>query len=323
MRAALSAAERGFPITSNAVPYVKLASNVFDEQVVRWDTATCNGGLRWQIFTFNNGYNYKNSISNAGFFLLAARLAKFTGNSTYSDWAGKSFDWLETVGFIDPQTGAVYDGSDATTNCSSINHIEWSENLGILLHGSAIMYNMTNGSQQWQTRIEKLLGRLSVFTDNNIFIEVACESTGTCATDQTFFKGVLASSLGHTAQFAPFTASKILPLLKGSAEAAVTNACSNSNEFCSFIWTAGNSTSASALLLGPQLAALQVVQANLVSSKALTITSSNSSTSTTGNSTSGGPKPTTTSNDASKSGNLSEFGMALVLVLAIGLLSGI
>jgi mannan endo-1,6-alpha-mannosidase len=136
---ALTALERSFPAGSQ--PYLSLAQNVFNNQAARWDDQTCGGGLRWQIFTFNNGYNYKNSMSNGQFFEMAARLARATGNKTYSDWAEKEYTWAETVGLVSA-AGAVYDGTDVTTNCTSPNHIQWTASAGTFLYGSAIMYNL-------------------------------------------------------------------------------------------------------------------------------------------------------------------------------------
>lgn len=66
----------------------------------RWDTQYCGGGLRWQIFSWNNGYDYKNSVSNAALFHIAARLARYTGNQTYVDWAVKVFDWMESINLV-------------------------------------------------------------------------------------------------------------------------------------------------------------------------------------------------------------------------------
>jgi mannan endo-1,6-alpha-mannosidase len=114
---------------------------VFEEQVLRWDNQTCGGGVRWQIFSFSNGYNYKNSLTNGQFFQLAARLARYTGNSTYADWATKSYEWAETVGLIGGD-GSVFDGADVTLNCTSLNQIQWSAAAGVYLHGSAVMYNL-------------------------------------------------------------------------------------------------------------------------------------------------------------------------------------
>jgi mannan endo-1,6-alpha-mannosidase len=73
--AAMSAAETNFQNPPAGQPqWLALAQAVFNTQATRWDTTTCGGGLRWQIFTFNQGYNYKNSISNGIFFNLGARL---------------------------------------------------------------------------------------------------------------------------------------------------------------------------------------------------------------------------------------------------------
>ena len=138
--AAMNAAEKGFPSSSGSISWLDLAKNVFDEQVRRWDTKTCKGGLRWQLYTFNQGYDYKNSASNGIFFQLAARLAAFTGNSTYVDWAEKAYDWTKSVGFISNDFH-VYDGAHSTWDCSDINRIEWSYISACFIYGSAVMYN--------------------------------------------------------------------------------------------------------------------------------------------------------------------------------------
>jgi mannan endo-1,6-alpha-mannosidase len=258
----MTAAERQFPNPPSGSPsWQELAVNVFNEQAARWDTGTCNGGLRWQIFTFNNGYNYKNSMSNALFFQLAARLSHSTGNQTYADWAEKVYSWIENIGLLD-SNGSVYDGTDVTINCSLINRIEWTADAGFLLHGSAVMYNATSSST-WSSRISTVLKRtLSVFFQNGIMIEVACQSTGNCDTDQLFFKGLLARDLARTAQLAPFTSASISPLLTSSAKGAAS-VCDSSGANCGFIWTS-NSNSTNGPPVGPQFAALEVIQANLV-----------------------------------------------------------
>lgn len=80
---AMMAAEEKFPNPPKDKPqWLALAQAVFNSQALRWDSSTCGGGLRWQIYTFNNGYNYKNSISNGCFFNLAARLGAYTKNQT-------------------------------------------------------------------------------------------------------------------------------------------------------------------------------------------------------------------------------------------------
>lgn len=60
--AALLAAETGFAEPGADDPqWLTLAQNVFNEQSSpdrHVDSGSCEGGLRWQILPFNNGYNY-------------------------------------------------------------------------------------------------------------------------------------------------------------------------------------------------------------------------------------------------------------------------
>lgn len=69
-QAALTAAQTNFTEPADAeTQWLGLAQNVFDEQTgdarrVDDGDSACNGALRWQIFTFNNGYNYVNSELN-------------------------------------------------------------------------------------------------------------------------------------------------------------------------------------------------------------------------------------------------------------------
>lgn len=142
--AAMSAAEMNYPNPPDDEPqWLALAQAVFNEMVTRWDDTTCDGGLRWQIFTFNAGYTYKNSIANGCFFNIASRLARYTGNQTYADWAEKTWDWMEGTGLISTDY-KVYDGSSDTDNCTSLDHIQFSYNQGIFLFGSAVMYEFVS-----------------------------------------------------------------------------------------------------------------------------------------------------------------------------------
>lgn len=125
---AMTAAEYKFPDPPAGEPgWLALAQAVFNTQAPRWDTEHCDGGLRWQIFTWNNGYNYKNSISQATFFNLAARLALYTDNSTYADWAVKTWDWVVRVNFIDEKY-YVYDGAHVEDDCKKIVPYQFSYN---------------------------------------------------------------------------------------------------------------------------------------------------------------------------------------------------
>ena len=151
--AAMSAAEQKFPDPpSNKPQWLALAQAVFNDQASRWDNQYCNGGLRWQIFTFNTGYDYKNSISNGCFFNLGARLALYTGNSTYADWAEKTFNWTQAVSLMS-QDYHFYDGAHTTLNCSDINRVQWTYNAGVFLLGASVMYNYVRRSYTKHGRI--------------------------------------------------------------------------------------------------------------------------------------------------------------------------
>lgn len=145
--AAMLAAESNFQNPPEDKPqWLALAQAVFNELASRWDPQTCGGGLRWQIFLFNSGFTYKNSIANGCLFNLSARLARYTGNSTYADWAQKVWDWEQSVGLIDSAYN-IYDGANIddpvknTHNCANTVKLQWTYNAGIFLHGAANMYN--------------------------------------------------------------------------------------------------------------------------------------------------------------------------------------
>lgn len=139
--AAMSAAENKFPDpTGNTPSWLALAQAVFNTQAYRWDLPTCGGGLKWQIFTFNNGYNYKNTISNGCFFNIAARLAKYTGNSTYMEWADRTWKWEKDIGLM-TENYHFYDGTDDKINCSDVNKIQWTYNAGVHMAGAAALWN--------------------------------------------------------------------------------------------------------------------------------------------------------------------------------------
>jgi len=133
----LSAAENRYPDPPEGKPsWIALAQAVFNLQAGRWDMEHCGGGLRWQIFTWNKGYTYKNTISNSCFFQMAARLLRYTGNSTYGDWAIKSYDWMVTSNLLG-ENWEVYDGFDIRDNCTDVSHLQWTYNYGNLIMGAA------------------------------------------------------------------------------------------------------------------------------------------------------------------------------------------
>ncbi|KXH41601.1 glycosyl hydrolase family 76 [Colletotrichum salicis] len=239
---AMTAAEDGFPNPpEDEAQWLALAQAVFNTMASpdRHDS-TCGGGLRWQIPLSNNGYNYKNSIANGCFFNIGARLARYTKNETYANWAEKTWDWMTSVGFIDADYN-IYDGGHVEQNCTDINKAQFSYNNGVFILGAAMMYNYTDGADAWKTRLDGLIeGTLKIFFPNNIAFEIACEEHNTCTTDMLSFKGYVARWMSVTTQIAPYTADKILPVLKTSADAAIKQCTGQDNQrTCGFKWSSG------------------------------------------------------------------------------------
>ncbi|CZT24931.1 related to DFG5 protein [Ramularia collo-cygni] len=277
---ALSAYEYSFPPPEGQGEdiWLDLAVAVFNTQVPRWDTAKCGGGLKWQVFESNKGYNYRNSVSNGAFLQIAARLARITGNQTYVDWAGKTWDWMNSTGLIGSNY-QVYDGTDDLINCTEINHIQWSYNPAILLHASATMANLTN-LPIWQSRTDGLLTSiLNTFFSpypnaTSIMYEPACEPSDTCNIDQTSFKGYLSRWMSKSAILQPSLTNAVTKYLSASA-LAIAASCTGggnnnttSSQTCGQKWYTGNYDGVPGV--GQQLSALETVQSLLLLSGSAT-----------------------------------------------------
>lgn len=308
---ALTAAETNFENpTDGGVQWLAAAQAVFNEYVWRWEAAndTCGGGLRWQIFTFNNGYTYKNTISNGCFFSLAAGLARYTGNATYADWATTVYEWMSGVGFIDADYN-IYDGASCagTSNCTDIDKSQWTYNAGLFMYGSAIMYNYTNGSAVWEERTNGILQRsVEYFFNNSVVYEPPCEPQSTCTTDDYSFKGYMLRWMAKTTQMMASTYDTIYPLLLATAQAAAeqcdgtataSEGATLDGYACGFKWTDGAAWDGTSGV-GQQMSALQAVFFTQVKDAPVPYSADSGGTST--GDASGGSDKTDTSVDGVK-----------------------
>lgn len=204
---AMQAAERNFtnPPNPKDPSWLELAQATFNTMKNRWDTEHCGGGLRWQIFTWNSGYTYKNTVSNAGLFHLGSRLLRYTANeSYYLDWCEKSYDWLVDIGFINEEKWLCYDGADISTNCTEKTPYLWSYNLALVISGCAYMYNYT-GDDVWYERVHGFLDTASLFFDSqDVMYEPTCMPSH-CQTDQRSFRAYLGRFLGLVSVLVPDT----------------------------------------------------------------------------------------------------------------------
>jgi len=266
--ATMSAAEKGYPPPdAGGYSWVQLTENLWNTQVRRWDTTSCKGGLKWQIFPFNPGYDYKSSVANGAFFQLSARLARFTGNRTYAEWAEKSLQWSLDVGLIS-SNWQVFDGADDTIDCSQQDHILWTYTAGIYLYGAAIMYNYTNASPIWETRTQGFLSATGNFfspydNSTDVMYESACETVQKCNNDQKSFKAYLSRFMWASTLMAPFTVTAVTTLLQKSSIAAAQS-CSGGSDgvTCGVHWYYGGWDGIYGV--GQQLSALETIQGLLV-----------------------------------------------------------
>jgi mannan endo-1,6-alpha-mannosidase len=110
--------------------------------------------------------------------------------------------------------------------------------------------------------------------------EQACETINSCNNDQKSFKAYLSRWLAATVKSAPFTSDTIMPLLRSSATAAALQ-CSGTSPFpetCGLQWTKGAAFDGS-IGIGQQMAALSVVQSNLIQQSKELVTNSTGGTS--------------------------------------------
>ncbi|KAF1354186.1 glycoside hydrolase [Lizonia empirigonia] len=315
--ASLSAHEAQLPAPASG-SWLEFAQNVFDTQAARWDTESCGGGLKWQIFTFNNGYNYKNSASNSQMFLLAARLAEQTSNATYAEWANKVYTWCTDIGLVTAYQ-RVFDGTDDKQNCSSVNRIQITSNHATFTEGAALMYKLSNASQNWTDIVTGFVNASSVFTgDNGALVEVACEKKGNCDIDQRAFKGIAMRSYARAAQVASIVRDSLHYLLVASAKGAASN-CEGSgdNVACGLNWSNSSESiwekaTAADGNLGETLNALQAIQGSLwpvIDSEAGTVN---------GTVGSGSPNGTTSGTPSGSSGSAAQpTGAGATLVASL------
>lgn len=277
--AVMNAAEKNFSNPSSSEPqWIYLAEAVWNDMYNRWDTSTCGGGLRWQIYSFNAGYDYKNTVSNGCFFTIGARLARYTGNSTYVEWCEKIWNWLEDVDFVDNSTYKVIDGAGTSNDCATQSTNQWSYNFGLMIAGAAYLYSHTNDTK-WEERATGLFKQAeSTFFEDDIMYEQACQPAGTCNTDQRCFKGIFGRFLGTTALLVPTLQDDIMTKLNASATAAAAS-CSGGSDghTCGLNWF--KNAWDGKYGLGEQICALDVIANTQVLSKDGPLTNSTGGTS--------------------------------------------
>ncbi|KAF3318773.1 hydrolase 76 protein [Orbilia oligospora] len=263
----MDAVERVFPETDEqkkmGAGFLEITQTVHNTQDARWDNTTCGGGLRWQIVTIKGGYFYKNTISNGLYFQQSARLAKYTGNTSYADAAEMSYKWMRESNLIQDDYW-INDGLDVN-ECTKLTTKRWTYNYGTIMAGCAAMYNFTTGSKRayWKQELDNVLNSTyATFIDaeTGALKEIQCQESKTCDMDQRSFKAYLVRWMGYTAQVAPYTYDTIMMhLRKNAALAAATCIGEPRGTACGQKWNVGAQWDGYHGL-GEQINAMEVIQ---------------------------------------------------------------
>ncbi|CAH2351661.1 mannan endo-1,6-alpha-mannosidase Dfg5p [[Candida] railenensis] len=303
--------------------WLSMTQAIYNEMLSRWDTTYCAGGMRWQIFTWNSGYTYKNTIANGCLFNIAARLGRYLDNDTYIETAEKVWDWMEDIGFISESDGelVIYDGADISTNCTSLTTTKWSYTYGIMIQGCAFLYNQT-GDSTWETRAQQIWTAGAYFFNDTIMYETACQTNYKCNTDQRSFRSLFARSLASAALFVPSISSEIETNVKASA-AGAAQSCSGGSDgvTCGINWSYNGWDGWYGL--GEQMSALEIILALFAfdGEMALPYTATNGGSSTS-NTEAGTDSTTTTNSNLITIGTKDKAGAgiltAVVLIAIVG-----
>ncbi|CAN3374163.1 hypothetical protein DIURU_000898 [Diutina rugosa] len=275
--AIMEAVERNFTDPEER-SWLAMVQAIFNTMNARWDTETCNGGLRWQIFTWNSGYDYKNSISNGCLFHLGARLARYLGpdsnvTKNYTDTCERVWDWMEGVGFMritdDFDDREIYDGAKIQNNCSinETTKLRWSYTYGIFMSGCAYLYNLT-GDDKWKDRAHSIMhAGMTYFVDSKGFMqETTCAPSKRCNNDQRSFRSLWSRGLQLTVALIPEFYDTVMPYIEKSAVGAAKSCSGGSDGItCGMDWSIGSWDNMWGL--GEQMSALEVTLANLVNKK--------------------------------------------------------
>ena len=153
-------------------------------------------------------------------------------------------------------------------NCSSVDHHQWTYNVGVFLYGAATLANYTNNQQIWVDRTTGLLGATDSFFSpfanaTDILFEATCELQSTCNIDQWSMKAYLARWMAASTVVAPYIKDRVSTLLRASALGA-SSACTSGafGNQCGSKWYINGFDNITGL--GQQLSAFEVVTGLLV-----------------------------------------------------------
>jgi len=165
---------RAFEATGDA-RYKTTAELLWADIKGGWDD-TFGGGIYWTKDRQN-----KNTPANAPASIIASRMYQLNRNGEDLDWAKKIYQWQKT-NLVDPVTGLVWDGLDATGTNKAW---KFTYNQGVFIGAAVELYKLTGESVYINDALKTANNSLAAdFSSNNIMKD---EGGG----DGGLFKGIL------------------------------------------------------------------------------------------------------------------------------------
>jgi mannan endo-1,6-alpha-mannosidase len=150
----------------------------------------------------------------------------------------------------------------------------------LLLEASTNL-NQTNGSEIWRERTEGILNHTLAyyFSRNNTAYEVPCEGALNCTPDMFSFKAYLTRWMAAATKVAPFITDRVMLVLRASAiNAALQCSGGENGRMCGLSWVKGSNWDGT-FGVGQQMAAMEVIQSNLIQKAQVPFTNTTGGTS--------------------------------------------
>jgi predicted alpha-1,6-mannanase (GH76 family) len=194
--------------------YLDQAKTVFADIMKGWDVTCCGahpGGIWW-----HKPNDSKVTAINAGAVISAARLYQYTNDTTYLDFAKKTYAYWSTY-MVDSSSGHVYDG----ISTAGVINTTWSftYNEGLFIGAIVALHDVTGDMSQLPLA-HKVAGYMMSKEIENVALGTIL-SDGKCGGDGEMFKGIGARYLEQLYAIDP-THIEYRDLLDRSAIAAWT-----------------------------------------------------------------------------------------------------
>lgn len=192
-----------------------------------WTDSPCNGGLYWA--GHGKTLRYKNAITNSLFIKLSAKLYTITTNTTYLQWASRTWEWFEASGMI-VRSGKVVDG--LTDTCVPTG-IAYTYNAGTVNGALAALFEAGNKANS--TLLDVAWKLADVLISREPILKATGEGTAACAQDCWQFKGIFMRNLLDLHKVRPLSA-KASEWVRAQADSLWTKAQDNKTGSFGLMW---------------------------------------------------------------------------------------